>query len=278
MNKVITFSMCLSAAGAAFTLPETKTTSKLFVKSTTQAIPYFMDEVIPAASTFETKDQKKRGRPYTVVKTFNFEKKRAQESSQAEEAPPSPTTLSAVAEVAEAKPLSPPAPKLEVSDEQPKRSRPYTVVKTYNFDKKKKNPAHKEGVFSPVVVASKKILGDEEINQLRAKIISLHSNVIGDFVDTHQTKLGSQIAKLLFAAMDVNNDGTLDKDELKAAFQALGFTWLQDKQVDGILKRADKDGNGVIDYEEFEAELSKTLRTNLIKLAKKNGGDMGLLV
>merc|ERR1739840_41011 len=115
-------------------------------------------------------------------------------------------------------------------------------------------------------------------NKLRAKFISLHSGVIGDFVDTHETKVGTQIAKSLFVVMDANNDGTLDKDELKAAFDNLGFTWLKDKQVEGILRRADKDNNGVIDYDEFKDELSKTLRVNLIKLAKKNGEEMGLLV
>lgn len=141
-----------------------------------------------------------------------------------------------------------------------------------------KKPNHKEGVFSPIVFASKKVLGDETINQIRAKFISLHSNVIGDFVETHYSPMGTEIAKNLFVVMDANSDGTLDKEELKAAFETLGFTWLKDKQIEGILQRADLDSNGVIDYDEFKAELSKTLRTNLIKLAKKNGEAMGLLV
>ena len=141
-----------------------------------------------------------------------------------------------------------------------------------------KKPNHKEGVFSPIVFASKAVMGEDNLNKLRGKVISLHSNVIGSFVDTHTTPIGSAVAQNLFVVMDVNNDGTLDKEELKAAFQKLGFTWLQDKQVEGIMNRADKDKNGVIDYDEFEAELSKTLRTNLIKLAKKNGEAMGLLV
>ena len=143
---------------------------------------------------------------------------------------------------------------------------------------KVKKPNHQEGVFSPIVFASKKVAGEENINKLRAKFISLHSGVIGDFVATHETPIGSSIAKSLFVVMDANNDGVLDKEEVKTAFETLGFTWLKEKQVNGILKRADKDENGVIDYEEFKAEISKTLKTNLIKLAKKNGADMGLLV
>ena len=152
------------------------------------------------------------------------------------------------------------------------------VVKSQKPKAAVKKPNHKEGVFSPIVFASKVIMGDDNLNKLRGKVIALHSDVIGSFVDTHTTSVGSAVAQNLFVVMDANNDGTLDKDELKAAFQKLGFTWLQDKQVDGIMNRADKDKNGVIDYDEFEEELSKTLRTNLIKLAKKNGEAMGLLV
>jgi uncharacterized protein (DUF2141 family) len=143
---------------------------------------------------------------------------------------------------------------------------------------KVKKPNHKEGVFSPIVFASKKLVGDETINKIRANFISLHSNIITEFVQTHESPIGTQIAKTLFVVMDANGDGTLDKDELKVAFESLGFTWLKDKQIEGILQRADLDNNGVIDYDEFKAELSKTLKTNLIKLAKKNGEEMGLLV
>ena len=137
---------------------------------------------------------------------------------------------------------------------------------------------HVEGVFSPIVYASKKLVGDERINKLRGEIIKIHSLTIGDFVSTHTSPIGTQIAKGLFAIMDADNNGTLDKDELKAGLQALGFSWIQEKEIQQIIKRADKDKNGVIDYEEFEAALSQTLKVNLIRLAKQNGNNMGLLV
>merc|ERR1712038_2105591 len=35
--------------------------------------------------------------------------------------------------------------------------------------KKKSNPAHQEGVFSPVVIAFKSILGEDTLNKVRAK-------------------------------------------------------------------------------------------------------------
>lgn len=137
---------------------------------------------------------------------------------------------------------------------------------------------HKEGVLSPVVLLSKNVLGDEKLNKLRAKVISLHSDVIGNFVSTSDTVVGDRVLKQLFELSDVNGNGRIEESELKKALQTLGFEWLQDKQVKGIFGRADKDGDGTIDYNEWQIEAPKTLRTNLIKLAKKNGGDMGLLV
>ena len=62
---------------------------------------------------------------------------------------------------------------------------------------------------------------------------------------------------------------------MAAALRALGFSHLQEKQIDGILSRADADENEVIDFEEFVREAPKTLRTNLVKLAKQNGAELG---
>jgi hypothetical protein len=86
---------------------------------------------------------------------------------------------------------------------------------------------------------------------------------------------------------------------------ALGFTHLSDKQMDSIFQRADKDGNMELDFEvcglwlvveslnfdhtspcnalialshqEFMAEAPRTLRTNLVLMAKTNGDDLGFL-
>jgi hypothetical protein len=142
----------------------------------------------------------------------------------------------------------------------------------------KKKSSHKDGIFSPVILAAKHILGDEELNKIRAKGISLHSEVISSFVDTYDSTFGKAIAKQFFVMMDKNKDGKLDEDELADAFAFLGFDWLKEKQVKGILTRADANSDGFVDFTEYLDELPKTLRTNLIKLAKKNGGDLGFLV
>ena len=81
----------------------------------------------------------------------------------------------------------------------------------------------------------------------------------------------------LFEAADVNGSGDLDREEVKRALEALGFS-VDDKQVDGIVGRADVDGNEVIDFEEFVKDAPKTLRVQLVKLAKQNGDDLGFLI
>jgi hypothetical protein len=137
---------------------------------------------------------------------------------------------------------------------------------------------HKSGVFSPIVLGAKAVLGPELLNQVRGKAIGLHSEVIAKFVDTYETPSGQVALKVLFDLADQDKSGTISRQELATAIRVLGFEWLEDKQIDGIFARADKDGNGMIGYDEFVEEAPKTLRTNLKKLAKKNGGDMGLLV
>lgn len=137
---------------------------------------------------------------------------------------------------------------------------------------------HKQGVFSPVVQVTKMALGDDTLNKLRAKVIGLHSDIIGNFVNTADSTIGNMVLRQLFHFADRDGSGTIDETELRAALLTLGFDWLQEKQIRGIFERADLDTNGAIDIDEWMKEAPRTLRTNLIKLAKKNGGDMGLLV
>lgn len=137
---------------------------------------------------------------------------------------------------------------------------------------------HNEGPLSPIVLLAKDVLGDKTLNKVRAKAIALHSDVIAAFVDSADSNAGKAVLETLFQLADKNDDGIIEEEELAEALQWLGFDWLKEKQVKGILKRADANENGAIDIEEWLAEAPKTLRTNLIKLAKKNGGQLGLLV
>ena len=125
---------------------------------------------------------------------------------------------------------------------------------------------------------AKTVLGDTQLNKVRGKAISLHSDVIGNFAESSNTEFGQAILKLLFGIADTNHDGSIQEEELGIALNALGFDWLQMKQVHGIFSRADLNHDGELSVEEWVQEAPKTLRTNLIKLAKKNGSELGLLV
>lgn len=155
---------------------------------------------------------------------------------------------------------------------------PQPVVERKAAPKPKTGGPHKNaGLFSPMVLTAKKVVGDEQLGKIRAKVISMHSDVIGNFVETYDTPVGRSVLKTLFGVADVNKNGKIEEEELATAMHILGFSWLQNKQIQGIFERADLDENGAIDFDEFMKEAPKTLRTNLIKLAKKNGSDMGLL-
>jgi len=144
--------------------------------------------------------------------------------------------------------------------------------------KKKANAAHKEGVFSPIVIAAGTLLGPDQLNKVRAKAISIHSDLIKSFVGTSDSAIGQTVLQQLFKYVDADNSGYIDKEELAVALSLLGFKWLKEKQVNAIFDRADVNKDGMISMEEFMDEAPRTLKTNLVKLAKNNGGDMGLLV
>ena len=62
----------------------------------------------------------------------------------------------------------------------------------------------------------------------------------------------TQIANLRisFEAMDANRDGTLTREELKAMLGGLGEN-VDDAVVDEMMKKADEDQDGKVNFEEF---------------------------
>ena len=134
-----------------------------------------------------------------------------------------------------------------------------------------------QGIFAPAVKGAKAVMGTKELNALRADIIAKHTKVISAFVDTNESPFGQIVIRKMFEAADKDGNGTLDRQEVKDALKALGFTFVEDKQIDQIFSRGDTNKDDVIDFEEFVKETPKALRTNLVKLAKSNGHDLGFL-
>ena len=56
--------------------------------------------------------------------------------------------------------------------------------------------------------------------------------------------------KKAFAVMDANKDGVVTKDELKTLLKGLGEE-VTDEVVDEMIKIADENGDGKIQFEEF---------------------------
>jgi len=162
------------------------------------------------------------------------------------------------------------------------------VGRTFNADKAPKELGSRapsapektivqEGIFAPAVKLTVQVMGRKELNAFRASVIAEHTKVISKFVDTSESAFGQIALKSLFEAADKDDNGTLDKEEVKEALHAMGFKFIQDKQINTIFKKADQDNNDVIDFEEFVKETPKTLRVSLVKLAKQNGHDLGFL-
>mmetsp|Transcript_88171 Transcript_88171/g.248078 ORF Transcript_88171/g.248078 Transcript_88171/m.248078 type:complete len:214 (+) Transcript_88171:78-719(+) len=136
----------------------------------------------------------------------------------------------------------------------------------------------KEGVFTPVVLGAKKVLGDKQLAKVRGEVIKAHGEVIQRFVETSDTRFGQFALKTLFDLADTDCSGHIDKEELRIALIKLGFTWVEDDgKLDQLFNKMDEDGNQYVDWDEFTKRAPTVLKQSFIKLAKSNGGELGFL-
>ena len=63
--------------------------------------------------------------------------------------------------------------------------------------------------------------------------------------------------KDVFAQLDVNNDGFITKDELKAMMEGLGNK-VEESCIDAMIACADSNGDGKIDFNEFVSSATNT--------------------
>jgi len=134
------------------------------------------------------------------------------------------------------------------------------------------------GPFAPLVLQARDVIGAQDLQKVRAQIIKQHSKVIADFVDTSDSEFGQSVLKRLFETADKDGNGSLDREEIREAMKSLGFVATTDKDLDKIMKKADRDDNEVIDYEEFVKAAPLVLKNQLTQLAKSNGHDLGFMV
>eukprot|EP00929_Paragymnodinium_shiwhaense_P106601 TRINITY_DN7211_c0_g1_i1.p2 TRINITY_DN7211_c0_g1~~TRINITY_DN7211_c0_g1_i1.p2 ORF type:complete len:181 (+),score=72.11 TRINITY_DN7211_c0_g1_i1:96-638(+) len=135
----------------------------------------------------------------------------------------------------------------------------------------------KDGPFTPTVMGIKLLMGEKAFNDLRTEMIKLHGNAQKAAIDTHDTAVGEMLMDRLFKSADTDGNGSIDKEELQAALQKLGFHWMDEGRVDKIIEKADDNQNDVLEYDEFKKAAPKTLKRELLKLAKKNGSDLGFM-
>jgi len=82
---------------------------------------------------------------------------------------------------------------------------------------------------------------------------SISNTKLGDFI----IKLNGNIIKQknmrkIFDMIDADKNGTLDRYEIKMAFAMLGKPFTE-ADVEGLMKEADQDNDGIISFDEFRA-------------------------
>ncbi|VUZ41410.1 unnamed protein product, partial [Hymenolepis diminuta] len=70
------------------------------------------------------------------------------------------------------------------------------------------------------------------------------------YEDLNENRYQTEIYREAFNRFDVNNDGVIDSGDLKALMGDIGNE-LRESEIFDMIQEADKNGDGVVDYDEF---------------------------
>ena len=119
------------------------------------------------------------------------------EPPKAPEAPATETKAPAVAK----------EPKAAAAVKEAKAPAPAKEPKAPAPAKEPKNKVTQQGIFSPLVLGAKRVMGTQELNELRGAVIAKHSNVISAFVDTSESPFGQLVLRRMFEYADKDGNG-----------------------------------------------------------------------
>lgn len=66
-----------------------------------------------------------------------------------------------------------------------------------------------------------------------------------------------EMAKVMFARFDANQDGTITADEFKRAMAEMGDPFVTGPVAEAVIKSKDLDADGLLSFDEFWAAVQK---------------------
>lgn len=115
-------------------------------------------------------------------------------------------------------------------------------------------PQEKDNYFVDVVLSSWGLDKETYITPVRLEELE---NIIFEKVRqrTHGADDEGKTAQKTFRHFDLNGNGVIDLKEFRQALEAYGCTF-KDQEILALYQKHDKDGSGLLDYEEFSAFLA----------------------
>lgn len=94
------------------------------------------------------------------------------------------------------------------------------------------------------------ICEDESSNVTKTELAALTQSLRHKLLDFSNNSQDEYVLRGVFKEFDANNSGTLTADELTNMFAKLQIS-VDRKYIQALLRNFDKNGNGVIEFEEF---------------------------